>query len=494
MNFTAAVYTPTQGLVTLHSAVRVRGVNSLTAEGVTDITATSGPMFDYLVGVAVPAAVMIVFFVGWVFSLICGKICCKGCCGKNVALLLFTAACCMSLVGWAMSLAGNVETTKGVGAMLDGITAVQNYARRVQNLTTDAGNFASGLVTLANTMNVECTNDANITFPLDDITGGLNDTINTALGDSGFSGQINQINRDADRYKDLVVQYVAWRETGTMVVIVVTMVILTIFMVTTVLRVMDSTPEQCRPCLRCSSRGTSCIVFLFGILLLLIIWIFVAIIHVIATVGADLCVPSINSNLNRLINEAVNKDYTTDGDPCLNSTFRNSSIGVVCYYQTCEGVNKLAELTDPIRTGSQSSADFLGDFRITLNDSITFGNTTVLSANCFPSMDNFVQGTRGISTLVNRALDLTTCPEINPVYASFLYSGLCNGLFGSLAFTYITAIIAAAFMMMAMSIFRIFDFASYEEGRLPEGEIVQGDYVKGNQLAPSGGPIVQPNV
>jgi hypothetical protein len=488
-NYTAVVYTPVPGLVTMHNAARIGGVNTFTTQGLLDITSTDGPSRQYIVGVIVPAVVMVIMFFAWLISLCFAKCCCKGCCSKNVALLLFTVACSTALIGWALALAGNVATTNGVNAMLNGVTAVQNYARKVQNLTDDAGLFATDLNTLANSMQQDCSNDHNVSFPIGGITGGLNGVIDQSIGGNGLGGQITSINQNIDKYKDMTLGYVAWRETGTMIVIIITIVVLFIFMVTTALRVMDSTPEACRPCLRFSSRSTSCVVFLFGILLLLIIWIFVAIIHVLATIGADLCAPSINGSINRLANEAINQVYNSTTDPCLDSQFRDSSLGVICYYQTCTGPNKVADLTAPIKGNSGDSQTLLLDFRKALNDSIAQFNTNVSSPNCFPSMDKFINGTTGIFGLVDRALELTTCPEINPVYAAFVYDGICNGLFGGLTFTYITAIIACVSMMFAMSIFRIFDFSKYEYGRLPEAE-----YIEPNKTMDSGGPIVQAQV
>jgi len=484
MSFQAVQYSPAPGLVSIHNTARLFGVNQLTTEGFDTITSQTGPLYQYAVGVIVPAVLMILIFIIWGFSLIFAKCCCKGCCSKNIALFLFVGSCSLSLIGWAIGLAGNVNTTKGVNAMLDGVGAVQGLSKKVVGLTYDVANFSDSMFALAVNMEQQCQNP-NVSFPFTGISEGLNGTISSAIGPDGLGGTLNKFNDEIDRYRGVIEQYVNWREVGTMIVIIVTMVILFIFMLTTALRVMESTPESCRPCMKFSSRSTSCLVFLFGILLLLIIWIFVALIHLIVTVGADLCVPSINSNINRLANEVSNKTYS-GVDPCEAQSFRDSTPGIICYYQTCQGTNKLADLADPISTNNDFSKTLLDTFRQALNDSNV---TDIASPECFPSMDKFVDKAGGVFTFVDRALNLTTCAEINPVYAAFLYSGLCNGLFNGLVFTYVSCIIAATFMMLAMSIFRIFDFNMYEYGRLPEGYYV--DQKAGGQVVSTGGPVTQ---
>ena len=482
--YEAVVYVASSGLSTIHNSARIYGSGEITTEGVDTIGSREGPLYNYAIGVAAPAIVMILFFIIWGCSLICAKKCCKGCCGKNVALFFFVAACSISLLGWALGLAGNVNTTKGVTAMMDGIGAVQNFAVRIANLTDEAADFSESLLELSEDINVQCSND-NLSFPLSGISDGLNQTIQAAVGDGGLQDTIAQFNTETNNAKNLVIQYVQWREIGTMIVIVVTMVILTIFMVSTALRVMDSTPEQCRPLVRCSSRTTSCVVFIFGILLLLIIWIFVALIHVIVTIGADLCVPSINYNINRLANEVINDTFSSV-DPCTIPGYQETSAGILCYYQTCNGTNQVEELTTPIRENSNFSRNLLVDFKTELVDLVTSHNVTVFSPQCFPSMDAFLDESDEIFVLVNKALDLTTCPAINPVYSALLYDGVCNGLFDGLVFTYVSCIIACTFMMFAMSIFRIFDFGMYEYGQLP-----QAHYVDGKVGDSKGGPITQ---
>lgn len=484
MAYQAIQYQPTAGLVSIHSTARLLGTNQITTEGASSIGQMSGPLYNYAVGVVVPAVIMIIMFVIWLISLCCAKLCCKGTCSKNVALLSFNVACVLSIIFWAVALGGNVNTTKGFNAMLDGVGAVQDLATKVSTLSKDTTNFTSNMLFLAQDMNVSCANP-NVSFPFDGIIDGLQGSLQAVNGSGGgVVGTMDGYNNLINSYKSLIQQYIQWREVGTMIVIIVTMVILTMFMVSTTLRVLDSTPEACRPCARCSSRGTSCVVFLFGILLLLIIWIFVAIIHVIVTIGADMCVPSPSANINRLAFEVINNTFGQVGDPCESASFRDSSAGIICYYQTCNGTNKLGDLLSPISNNTQFSQDQLDNFRTQLNDTITQFNVTV-NATCFESMDRFVNSTGAINGIVDRALNITTCPEINPVYAAFLYSGFCNGLIDGLTLTYAACIVAMVFAMLAMSIFRIFDFQLYEYGRLPEG------FYEDPKSPASGGPITQ---
>ena len=485
--FEAREYVASSGLMTVHGTARIGGINYISTEGSGEISSMSGPLYNYLIGLVVPAVVMIIFFIVWGCTLLCAKICCKGKCSKNVALTFFVTFCCLSLLGWALALGGNVNTTHGVNAMLNGVSAVQGLSLKVVNLTKDASAFSENMLVLSTNMTTSCSNDE-VDFPIEEITNALNGAIDSSVGDDGLVAQAEDFNNQVDDGKDMIVEYVSWREYGTMIVIVVTMVVLTIFMVSTALRVMDSTPEQCRPFVKCSSRSTSCIVFIFGILLLLIIWIFVAIIHVIVTAGSDICAPNVNTNINILANELINEEFSRD-DPCLSSDFRDSTAGIICFYQTCEGTNQLEDLTGPIRDQAADAETALRDFKDELNNNEDAINSVADLQVCFDSMDRFLNGSLEIFTLIDKALNLTECPEINPVYAALLYDGFCNGLVDGLVFTYVSCILAAVFMMLAMSIFRIFDFNKYEYGRLPEGYYDDG---KGGKVdAYSGGPITQ---
>lgn len=199
-----------------------------------------------------------------------------------------------------------------------------------------------------------------------------------------------------------------------------------------------------------------------------------------------MCVPSPNTNINRLALEVMDNTYGVQGDPCDTASFRDSAPGIICYYQTCNGTNQLSELVTPITNNTQFSQDQLINFRDQLNDTIVQNNLTdLVNQTCFDAIDLFVNSTGEISNIIDRALNVTTCPEINPVYAALLYGGFCNGLIDGLTLTYASCIVAMVFAMLAMSIFRIFDFQRYEYGRLPEG------YYEDPKVANGGGPITQ---
>jgi hypothetical protein len=74
-------YVPKPSLVAFHSTARVVGGNEFTLEGIDSISMDS-PFVLYAIGVAVPAAVMLVFYLSWILAL-CFQRCCKRvCCAK----------------------------------------------------------------------------------------------------------------------------------------------------------------------------------------------------------------------------------------------------------------------------------------------------------------------------------------------------------------------------------------------------------------------------
>jgi len=474
MTYTPLTYTPIPSLAPIHNTVRILGSNKITVLGLDEVGHRQGPLYAYAIGVIVPAGLMIVCFFIWMFSLYCVQLCFRGKCSKDLALVFFVLSGTFSIAAWVAALIANGNTTNGLNEMLLGVEAVQGLADAIIEISNNATQIANQSLALANSLSVYCANNRT-NVPSQQLISGLESAIKAANGNSGVISQLTTINDDFNTYKTEVVQYLSWRYTGSMIVFIVTIVVLFFFLLTTALRVMTSTPQACRHCVRFSSRGTSCLVFVFGILLLLIIWIFLALIHVIVTVGADLCLPNVNTNVNILIAQ-LSQSWPNETDPCSYPSFANSQDGVLCFYQDCAGPNFLENLVSPIFFNSNLSVSQALQFEQAL------GNATLANPYmCNATIYEFFDKVDGILLLVDVAIEALSCPIVNPVYAFFIYSGFCNGLVGGLVFTYISVICASVFMMLCICLFRIFEFHRYEDGVLPEAFYLEED-MNGNKV------------
>lgn len=291
--------------------------------------------------------------------------------------------------------------------------------------------------------------------------------------------------------------YLYWRETGTMIVLICLVVLLFAFLCITVFRVLQLHPEQISRCTHCMvmvSKTYSWIIFILGLLLLFIAWVFIALIHVMGTLGGDLCLPNVNTNLNRLIGPFIDPTTTTTvgGDPCLAPT--NEAMQGLCYYQTCSGVNPLESLFAQVPNITAVIGDSVPEVNVTemvqhalpnfnLTEIAQYQNLTDLVDQynftdrvhdaqelqvfqdlvvCTESLNAFLATTQlGLQGSVTMFTDLLDCEQrVNPMYARILYDGFCNGFVDGLYNSYVSFIIASVMMMLAFTVYRIFEFGN----------------------------------
>lgn len=495
-SFTPEPYAPKASLNTLHSMPRVMGSNQISVSGYTTFIEMHGSSFDYAVGVTAPAITMLLFFIVWLLFLCFAKCCCKGLCSETTTLGFFVGSCGMSIIGWFVALAGNKTASSGFADFLSGVYAVQNIGRTALASAGNTTNFVSNLYEWAIVMNVTCNNNTDgVVFPFNDLVNILNqarDTVAQATQD----GILARILSTLDRIDTIIVEvvfYLQWREKGMDILFFILIVVVFIFMVTTTLRISEFTLKPCRSVARCSSRFIMCLILVSGILLLIIMWLLAMILQIIVVVGADMCMPNVNINVNNLINEmlymqGVDGAVVTDvPNVCLNETFRNGAMGVLCYYQTCSGINILDKVLDPL--ADESKFNVTGEvsgFRIQAE-----GLGYNLTSECTGSINGFVNEALTITTLMSLILDIVACSYINPVYAKIVYHGLCNGLFDGLYAVFVGLVIGSVFLMFAMFTYCLFDFAKYRADLAPESFYLDNEHgAEGNGGTGDGGPVV----
>jgi len=437
--YVAPVYTPKQSLVTIHNSLRILGQNTLviSSTSLSDIGSRQGPLFNYVIGVVVPAVAMIIMLVIWLFSLCCAKKCCKGCCRKNVALMLFVLMGMGSAGGWIAALAANKVTTQGFDDMINGVEAVNNFGNQIGTTLNGVSSYVDSLSNLTTYLNVTCQNNVNVTFPFSDIGSSLDSVSNAVSGKNGITDTISNFTSSIQDNIGMVNGYLQWRDLGTTIVLSFLLALTILWVFTTTLRVMDNTPESCQTVARVSSKFTAVIIFFLGVLLLIIIWVFIALIHVIITFGADFCVPDVNTNIDTILGSFLDANGTGSSDVCQDSSFLDSPQGTLCYYQTCSGPNYFANLTAPINSNAFSGNTTLAQYVAQVQNSQSsqpypYNNSAPLSAACTDGIADFSAKIDSIGSVVQSALSILDCSTINPVYVQLLYNGMCNGMIDGL--------------------------------------------------------------
>jgi len=250
--------------------------------------------------------------------------------------------------------------------------------------------------------------------------------------------------------------------------LLILLVLTLIFVLSTSLREGQWSPSALKGCVRLSSKTTSCFLFFFGIILMLIVWIFLFIFHIVLTVGSDLCVPNVNDNLDRLFAEVSLNTYGMM-HPCQDNSFLTNVVGqTMCYIQTCSGPNPVTDQTIPAQNYGALAASLVDDFSLALKHVLTAAEVPHYK-QCFQTIDKYDALAREAGKIIDNVLAMTHCSYINGIYADVVYSGVCNGVVNGLYFTHVSCILGCVFLMLALSIYRTFEHPEdYTEGFIVE--------------------------
>lgn len=117
-----------------HSTVRIFGQNEITFEVLNSPIVAGNPSYNYIIGVGVPAVVMILVFIIWLFTVCCLKTCRRCCCrdavedqkmgNQRLTLVVFNLCCITAIVAWGVGLEGNIDTSRGFNQMIAGYDTV----------------------------------------------------------------------------------------------------------------------------------------------------------------------------------------------------------------------------------------------------------------------------------------------------------------------------------------------------------------------------------
>ena len=469
MSFVPDTFEPAGILNMLHRQARFVSSNDIvTIVGNTINNSTSESSSDviyYGIGAASGTTVLLVVFIIWLFAICCVSCCRNACCrdsSNKVPSVLFIVFIAGSIFGFFYSIGGSVQANNGATIMLDQIDILNDMIKETLDDANNIVSYVESVELLTNQTQDSCaalfnaTNGA-IVFPdadLGDLSGSLNDTLAEA------TSQIRDVSKILDDIVDESAPYLsAWR-TYYIFVIIPVLVIVGIFTLSTIWRLFDKVPGAGSTFARTLNKGSGIFLFTFGIIMLVVIWIFVVSIGTTTVVGSDFCVPNPLNTINSIA--AISTDtYVVGQDYCDVITSENE---LFCYYQSCNGLNPISQNFTADLVLSDSVVQLLGDLSLQINE--TIANITATNPGALPADANDCASNVQALTvklleangLIDDALDFLECKNINPILTDMFYTGLCNGLVAGLGIMWVTLATGAMTLMGAMFMFRLFQF------------------------------------
>lgn len=433
-------------LKTIHSSARVIGDNNILAAG--DLTnmdsfSLDNPVIEYGAGLLTPLYFMFLVVLFWTI------ICCVGCCVdfkcfKNQALIpamivtgiLFVAF--LSLVTWGVSLTteGVDNMWKGINDLLDIVTSVLGYT---SNIIThlDSGQTLLGV---ASTVCLEGQPNGTPTFP--SLTADI-DQMKATIQDMNDSMEpVRDAMKDLESDFGNYIQMVTTSVTALSIVLYLAVV----FFVGT------STVRAYRPkwsVNRFVNKTVSIVVLTVGIIVILLLAVVSCVMAAAALAGSDVCIPGVDATVNGVI---TNIDNTvTPATFCSTSPY-----DLLCYYQTCEGGDPLAQDYTSIET---AQIDLRGYIQAIIDDvpGALPGRET-----CVAQLEATKSKFGDIGAELLNIRGSLSCTALNPTLRNLMDNNLCQEFVKGSAVVYVMAYASVITFLAMLSVQFLLDFNGYD--------------------------------
>jgi len=459
--YTAPTYTAAKVLEMLHNSVRVKGSNEivLSSDGFT--MSQDDPTVEYLIGVSVGPLVCIIMFFVWLIAL-CAVGCCRQRCqcsnSNKVPAALFVGFMILSCFGWFYSLGSYNQAHDGLNTLLNSGEDLQAYVDSADTTLTAVVTAIDEVSTSVNTSSTVCAavfNATNMTFPTgewtldtNEISGGL-DSITSDMDD--ILDEYNAAMDKADPYVDK-------STLGYKIAVGLMIALSIVFIISTLYRLWDNVPGTGTRPAKVLASCSGIVFIVLSVIILLLIWINVAVLAVMSTVGADFCVPSPSTNINRILEEVI--DLSTD-------LCDTEPYSYLCYYQTCEGENPLEGSLDDVINMTYTLQSEIDSLIVQLNDTYTSSGANISDfETCIASMEAMSSEIGDLPVAIDSVVEITSCSNINPLYVKIVNEGLCNNFVAGLAVTWIMLALGSSALMAALLVYRVFEFEKYQQGEL----------------------------
>eukprot|EP00510_Aplanochytrium_minuta_P006323 CAMPEP_0184007940 /NCGR_PEP_ID=MMETSP0954-20121128/1652_1 /TAXON_ID=627963 /ORGANISM="Aplanochytrium sp, Strain PBS07" /LENGTH=359 /DNA_ID=CAMNT_0026286905 /DNA_START=435 /DNA_END=1511 /DNA_ORIENTATION=- len=203
---------------------------------------------------------------------------------------------------------------------------------------------------------------------------------------------------------------------------------------------------------RRASRCSCWMMFSIGILLVAAFILVCAVLNLLSTVMADMCVPDPNQFLQRIIAQATSTSMLDATANCQESMLMTSRFAdgyslpmsqlsaadtiayILCYYQTCTGENTYAKALNLVNENRLVAIDLVEDYQSKLRQFINETDSPEIPRVQQCLVDSFevlivllllIGDLEGLAGLVS-------CSRVNRIYFELFQDGLCNQTLGYL--------------------------------------------------------------
>lgn len=494
----------------LHSMPRVKGTSELPQGELgaiaESIMSMQGAAFDYAAGVMAGPIALVLAFIIWAIVLCCTVCVCKSRSNGKVKLALFMALGAGSCVAFFFSMGGNSDAAAGFKDTMDATEDLLALMQGMSGAADSVGTLLTSLDAQLLIANASCSNEY-VAFPYDEVHDGLTQAAeslsssesggllllscihscsppHTHTGGSGSSvaNAANNIDTQFGTYKEQINSALAWNATVFWIVVVVIIVIVGLFTLSTAVRLLDPEPET--GCGSASVVGcyfflsieyathtsqqrflgklSGTVIFAWGSILLFCVYIIVIVLAALTIIGSDVCVPDVSATLNSLVASALSVNVTAGidkADLCQDPAFNASVGGFLCWYETCEGTDPFAALAQLSAVNANASFAPIDDFLQQASELPSPYDEQAASEECTDAIQVLRDTvTNGIDSLIANVTESVACSTVNPLVARIFYTGVCGDFMGGLIVTWVALLAGASALMLAMVIHRTFNF------------------------------------
>lgn len=436
-------------LKTIYDSPRLYGGNNISDAGdftSVDSFSVDNPTIKYFIGLMTPFYfLIIVFFIWSIFW-------CVGCyvnlkCFKNkvlVVTLIITGLSFLvflSLGTWGVSLTntGVDNFWKDIDSILDIISNVNIYT---SNIVTHAES-GDTLLGVAKTVCLEGQPGGVPSFP--DISTEI---INLKLTVQDVKDALEPVKESLKDLEDEYNSIINIISTSVIVISIFLYLLVLFFVGTSTVRVYKPSWEISR----FNNKTVEIASVTVGLVVIILLGIVSCTMAVAAMVGSDICVPGADNTINAVLNN-LNNNTTT-------ATFCNTSpYDILCYYQTCDGVDPLMNEYTTLEIVKVNLDDAIQKIIDELPDSQGGFNKETCEAQLEATQDKFEE----IDVELSYIKSSMSCNGINPIIRNLVDNTFCSELAKGSAVVYTMGYTSVMVFIVMLTVHFLLDFKDYDQ-------------------------------
>lgn len=295
------------------------------------------------------------------------------------ALIIFTICCISSIICWFSAFTGSISITNGITTFSLAANNITDVFDEVLSLANDVDSFVKILKDEALIVNETCSfdNPFGIEFPVEILSNQLNQ-IDILFNTNGIKLFANLGSTYSTLGSQYIAQYISWINFIVWILITIMTIWITLFLLSTILRVIDSEFQKCTTFVTIFNKFEAFTIFYIGSLFLLILLIVTCLFGMVILLGSDFCIPNPDDNFTQIAGTIL----ANNSSPCSAyqdnkantnqlidlSPSNNFTMNMVCYYTQCSGRNQLGDLLESVDLSALDIIDRVVNFTNTLED------------------------------------------------------------------------------------------------------------------------------